>query len=64
MLKNAKSLNWASEMFYFTNKLNANVQKKPLLSPLIYLKSSLQKWKNLEGSYKFTLKIYMHEQNL
>ena len=30
MLKNAKSLNWASEMFYFTNKLNANVQKKTL----------------------------------
>ena len=30
MLKNAKSLNWETEMFYFTNKQNANVPKKNL----------------------------------
>ena len=31
-------------MFYFTNKLNANVQKKPLaIAVNIYMKSSLQK---------------------
>ena len=30
-MKNAKSLNWATEMLCFTNKLNANVQKNPLL---------------------------------
>ena len=29
ILKKAKSLNWATEILYFTNKLNANVRKKP-----------------------------------
>ena len=27
ILKNSKSLNWETEIFYFTNKLNANVHK-------------------------------------
>ena len=29
ILKKAKSLNWATEILYFTDKLNANIQKKP-----------------------------------
>ena len=29
ILKKAKSLNWATEILYFTNKLNANVRRKP-----------------------------------
>ena len=48
--KIAKLGDWNYYNIYFTNKLNANVRKTPLLSPLIYMKSSLQKWKNLEGS--------------
>ena len=39
--KKEKSLNWATEIFYFTNKLNANVQNKNLA--IAIMKSSLQK---------------------
>ena len=38
--KNHK-INWATEIFYFTNKLNANVQNKNLA--IAIMKSSLQK---------------------
>ena len=48
MLKNAKSLNWEPEFFYFTNKLNANVHTKNLA--IAIMKLSLQNLKNLEGS--------------
>ena len=41
-MKNAKSLNWATEMLYFTNKLNANEQKTPSYRHK-YMKSSFQK---------------------
>ena len=41
ILKKEKSLNWAPEIFYFTNKLNANVQNKNLA--IVIMKSSLQK---------------------
>ena len=41
ILKKEKSLNWATEIFYFTNKLNANVQNKNLA--IAIMKSSLQK---------------------
>ena len=40
-IKKEKSLNWATEIFYFTNKLNANVQNKTLA--IAIMKSSLQK---------------------
>ena len=41
ILKKEKSLNWTTEIFYFTNKLNANVQNKNLA--IAIMKSSLQK---------------------
>ena len=48
LLKNAKSLNWETEVLYFTNKLNPNVYTQNFA--IAIMKSSLQKLKNLEGS--------------
>ena len=41
ILKKEKSVNWATEIFYFTNKVNANVQNKNLA--IAIMKSSFQK---------------------